>query len=425
MQFQLFQIFRVFVFIFFSLMSGQGLFAKTCFLGSVENIKGRDSGLNLKKLENSHAQLFEIYELTPLEDGFDSERIFPSSSFLLRSRLSVEKTWDQWFWVVDEKDEEVKGQLREFYQNCLGLKLITHSSLNIAALSATHIGYLSQLDELDRIKAVSDRSHIYSEQIQARISQREVVTLGFPPRVEAYINSGANIITAFIVSDPLIELGGLARRSHEVVYIHEFRESHPLARAEWIKFFGALTGKLEKAKRSYSKIEESYRTLKDLSSIDNLKLLTGAIYNDEWHLSNPDSDFVKMSRGLGAELILADSKQTRDQTHPQRFGIESFFIRISEFSGEINLWIPLNSALTWEQLKNQNRFYEQMTALELSHVWNPVGMVNNYGANEFWELISVRPDLVLLELYQVMELSQSKSSFDTKNFQGRWFTRLK
>lgn len=75
---------------------------------------------------------------------------------------------------------------------------------------------------------------------------------------ETLVMSGAGVLTSYPFGDPME--GVFARTGIPVMALREYAEQHPLGRAEYIKVFGWLTGRLERADSLFDALAERYVT---------------------------------------------------------------------------------------------------------------------------------------------------------------------
>lgn len=365
--------------------------------------------------EGSHFKTFssEAQKVAPLYAKRFSIYQSPSWSLLKLKGVSGE----QYFWFQDEAQISKEKVISS---PCEQVPRIPSSGVSLAVLSSSHIAYLNELNQLDSLRAVANKRHIYNSHIRKKINNKEVLTLGYPPSVESFLFSESDFMTASIVTDRELELGGSARLNQQVIEIEEFRESHPLGRAEWIKVFGALTGSFNKSLETFEKIKKSFKKSKK-RFIENERapvFITGHIENGRWVASNPQSDFVEFLEMIGFKYYFTDNHKKRDnKLPPLSFSIEDML----QIETEIDLWIPLTAHQSLNTLLMESRHYQHLSVLKNIQVWNPVKKVLTDGANDYWESSGVRPDILLEDFEKMLKQLSSKKTFSDEL---TWFLRL-
>lgn len=85
------------------------------------------------------------------------------------------------------------------------------------------------------------------------------------------------------------------------VVLSEHLESHPLSRAEYVKLFGALTGRAAVADSVFCAVRDRY-----LSSVQpkaTRKVLINIPYADQWFVPGADNYMTRLIRDAGGELL--------------------------------------------------------------------------------------------------------------------------
>ena len=84
--------------------------------------------------------------------------------------------------------------------------------------------------------------------------------------------------------------------------IHEHLESHPLARAEYIKFFGLLTGRAALADSLFSDIRDRYLSLVKGTDTPK-KVLVNIPYADQWYIPGGDNYMTRLIQDAGGAVL--------------------------------------------------------------------------------------------------------------------------
>lgn len=97
-----------------------------------------------------------------------------------------------------------------------------------------------------------------------------------------------------------------------IVECADYMESTPLARAEWILFYGILLGKEEKAREIFRQIENDYIALKDLVShndIENISVICDLVTGSTWYVPGGNSTMGNLISDAGGDYIFKDRKE--------------------------------------------------------------------------------------------------------------------
>src|SRR5690606_4394735 len=89
----------------------------------------------------------------------------------------------------------------------------------------------------------------------------------------------------------------------------EWQELHPLGRAEWIKVFGAITGKYEQSVEIFNEAEKSYLDLKGKVIVEKKpKVLVNAPYKELWWLPGGKSYMSVLIADAGGDYLWNDNQ---------------------------------------------------------------------------------------------------------------------
>ena len=221
------------------------------------------------------------------------------------------------------------------------------SPLNrLIVMSTSHYGFLDAIGRTDAVVGVSGQDYLYfpagalvcedtatlgtlrggtgaerseasggaerseaSELPMLPPEKQKPVDVGYEaaPDYEKIVSLKPDLLLTYSVSaaeSPFMEkLRSLGIR---VFVVNEHLESHPLARAAYIRLFGALVGNMEAADSVYNTICTDYKALADsISSSGNppRKVLLNIPYNDQWFVPSSDNYLTAMIKDAGGEVL--------------------------------------------------------------------------------------------------------------------------
>ncbi|MBM3418722.1 MAG: hypothetical protein FJY17_07365, partial [Bacteroidetes bacterium] len=130
----------------------------------------------------------------------------------------------------------------------------------LATFSSTHIGMIAELNSLDKVVAVQDIQYVYNEILRNAFDAGSITSFGNEgsPNAERIIKSGAKFVIHSAFSGPFPNEERLKQVGITCISNFDWRETHPLGKAEWILLFGYLTGKQGLAKEKFRAIETAY-----------------------------------------------------------------------------------------------------------------------------------------------------------------------
>ena len=262
---------------------------------------------------------------------------------------------------------------------------------SIVCMSSSYIGFLDAIGCDSVATAVSGLAYVSDPEVQAH-----AVDVGYDAALdyEAILKLRPDLVLTYAVSaaEPpyLQKLRDLGIRT---AVIHEHLESHPLARAEYIKFFGLLTGHKELADSLFADIRDRYLSLVKETDVPK-SVLVNIPYADQWYIPGGDNYMTRLIQNAGGTVLGAV---------PGRF--ESSVISVEkayELAQEADCWLNPGWCATKTQLRSVHPLFADFPVLGKS-VWNNTKQSTPGGGNAFWETGPAHPDLILEDLRAIFD----------------------
>ncbi len=293
----------------------------------------------------------------------------------------------------DDPSQIVKLKLPNFKSN----KNKSHSYnverpiQRMAVLSSTHIGMLGELNLIDRIVAVADLKYVYNKklnnQVPKELGEEQLIS------AEKIISSGAEVViySGFSNHFPKQEL--LNKIGVETIPNYDWREVHPLGRAEWILLFGYLTGHAEEAKNKFEQICANYENIKnEVQRNKSILTLSGNMTGDYWYAPAGESYHAKLFHDAGLSYIFSNERGTGS--------LSLSFEKVLGITENVNLWLNPGFNTKIQLLKTHPKS-KLLAPLKLSSVF-----CYSHNTNKYWELSACRPDLILSDYAEIKKGSQ-------------------
>ena len=278
---------------------------------------------------------------------------------------------------------------------------------NIVCMSSSQVAGLAAIGADSLISAVSGIRYISNSAIRARAEsevylrggQNVVYDIGYESSLdyERILKLNPDLVLAYTVSgaEPqyVTRLRSLGVR---VLVLHDHLEDHPLARAEYIRLYGALTGRVETADSLFGNISSRYDSLasNSIRSSEPVKALLNVPYGDAWYIPGQQSYISRLIRDAGGEVLGARQGTSISGT----VTIEQAF-RLSQ---EADIWLNPGPFRTRQELENSHHAFPMFGPLKNGKpIYNNTLRTTPEGGNDFWESGSVRPDLVLEDLIRI------------------------
>ncbi len=322
--------------------------------------------------------------------------------------------------IIDTCDGYIKVTVRNPWQNTSGTEhvwcLIPRDSSipqgiseqqvirvpvrKMVCMSTTHTAMMRALGADSLIAGISGSSLVYDSVIRQGIGSGRIRDVGYEGSLnrELIISIAPDLLMAYGVADP--SSGSTARLSDlgiKVFYNADYLEEHPLARVEWIRLFGLLTGRERIADSIVRVVSASYTELASKVSESTGQrpgVLLGAPWEDVWYVSPANSYIGKLIEDAGGNYIYSD--MTGANSVP--LSVESVFRR----AADAGIWINPGSAGSLDQITAADPRMASLPLFSKGQVWNNRKRITEAGGNDYWESAVVRPDLLLKDLVSIL-----------------------
>lgn len=311
------------------------------------------------------------------------------------SVLTITNPWPnsdlQFEYLLKKSSKPIEGE--EHYEGVLQVPL-----KSIVVTSTTHIPSLEMLNQEQKLLGFPNLDYISSEKTRALIDAGNIKELGQNEAIntEVLIESNPDAVVTFAVEGKNKTVTTLQRAGIPVLYNADWTETHPLGKAEWIKFFGALFGKENEAHQLFAEIEKEYLEAKALASQASTypTVLSGAMYKDIWYLPQGDSWAAQFIADAHGDYLWKD----REGTGSLSLNLES----VLETGRNADFWIGPGQYNSYQQLLDSHSVYGQFQAFEEKQVFTFTTRIGATGGVLYYELAPNRPDLVLKDLIKIL-----------------------
>lgn len=318
----------------------------------------------------------------------------------------------------------------------------------LIVMSTSYIGFLDAVGADSVIVGVSGGEYVCDSSVTAGLSNGTVVDIGYDasPDYEKIMALKPDLLLTYSVSPVKSQFfSKLESLGIKTFIVNEHLERHPLARAAYIRLFGALTGNMAAADSVLKIVSENYISLRDsvqgglgandayasdkgeLNAGDEKqgsggtegntpkprKILVNIPYKDQWFIPGQESYLTTLFKDAGGEILGAKSGSSVSG----QISVETAY----SLSKEADLWMNVGWCQTLEQLLSVNPLFDDFlmdiqgnasargysnaegcatnsSDTSASVVWNDNNRLNPKGGNDFWESGVVHPDLLLRDL---------------------------
>lgn len=283
-------------------------------------------------------------------------------------------------------------------------KSITLPVKSVVVNGTSSLGFLEALDERNSIIGVSNPHYIYDKKIKEKIQEGIIKNIGIQGTVdiEKIIKLNPDVFLSY--SDPnMIKIHQkLEELGIPVILVDDFKEYTPLGKAEWIKFFGVLLQKEDKANKYFQKVENQYNNLKKeyASRKEKPTVLVDIMYGDVWYLPGAHSFLAHFIQDAGGNYLFSE-----EENETLHFSFE----RVYQKGKNATVWINASNCKQMKELEAKNHNYTLFEAFKQKKIYSLTGNVNGEANNYFEEGIA-RPDLILKDMTQMFYPSEENDT---------------
>ena len=287
----------------------------------------------------------------------------------------------------------------------------------IICMSSSHVAALSAIDALSTVKGVSGLRYISD----SALDRESVVDIGYDAAMdyEAIVALEPDLLLTYAVNgaEPAY-VSKLRSLGVKTLILHDHLENHPLARAEYIRLFGALTGRQQVADSLFAHIRDNYHVLAE--SVDKgvqAKVLINIPYGDAWYIPGEEGYMSRLVEDAGGVILGAAPAATASSV----ISLEKAY----EYSLEADLWLNPGSCSSREELIQAHHMFSRFGPIVHGKpIYNNIRCTNEAGGNDFWERGAVRPDLILQDLIYIVDSAKGKRKEDSHDGNLRFFMSL-
>ena len=283
---------------------------------------------------------------------------------------------------------------------------------NAIVYSSVHNSLIAEIGGIESIAGVCDIQYIKHPQIKAMYEKGVITDCGssMSPDIEKIIDLNADAV----LLSPFENSGGYGRIESigvPIIECADYMETSPLGRAEWMKFYGLLTGREQEADSLFRSVENEYLSLKQIAKdVTNRPTVISELkYSSAWYVPGGKSTTAKMIDNAGADYIF--SYTTESGSVPMSFET------VLDKGQEADFWlIKYNQKQdkTYSELKKDYSPYTNFDAWKNKRIFGcNTSYVNFYEETPFHPEALLR-DLIIIFHPEIM-----------KDEKTRYFTGLK
>lgn len=269
-----------------------------------------------------------------------------------------------------------------------------------AVYSSVHCSMVNELGALNAISAVCDIQYIHQSELLDAYHAGHIKDLGssMAPNIEQLID----IAPGAILLSPFENSGGyglVEQLDIPIVECADYMEPSPLARAEWIKFYGLLFGREAQADSIFSNVESQYTTLKAQAqaATNHPSVVLDLITSSTWYVPGGRSTLGQLVLDAGGNYVFSQ----REESGSIPLAPETVF----DCAQDADIWLIRytrdDTDETYSTLQTHSPMYSKMKAFETHQVYGC-----NLSYTPFFEQTPLHPERLLRDFIILFKTSQ-------------------
>lgn len=277
--------------------------------------------------------------------------------------------------------------------------------------SSVHCGLLQQIGALKSIGGICDLKYIKLPEIQEGCRNGSITDAGngMNPDIEKIIDLHPDAI----MLSPFENSGGYGRVEKlniPIIECADYMETSALGRAEWMRFYGLLFGRTQKADSLFAEVENNYNELKALvAPLSSAPSVISELKNGSaWYVPGGQSTSARIYADAGANYVFADDEHSGS--------VPLAFETVFDKGQDADFWlIKYNQAVdkTYSELKSDYAPYSGFRAFQERNIYGC-----NTGKVPFYEDSPFHPDQLLKDLIKIFHPAL------LEGYELKYFTKL-
>ena len=263
----------------------------------------------------------------------------------------------------------------------------------IVACQSVHAALLCVLGAGETIVGLCDTDYIIDSRLQSLLRSGQAREMGasYAPDAERLAATRPEAI----ITSPIegVSLQPLAQLGVPVIACADYMERSALGRAEWMKFFGLLTGTSVRADSLFSVVSAAYDSLSTAAhqAAKRPRYISDRAQGSTWLMPGSDSFLAKLYADAGADYVFKDKKGAGSVSLP----LETVVAK----GNEPDIWLIKYGA---KQSLSYDTLASELTAYRSLRPWRERRIfVCNTLAVPYYEETPFRPDLLLRDMVKI------------------------
>jgi iron complex transport system substrate-binding protein len=271
---------------------------------------------------------------------------------------------------------------------------------SIVCMSTTYVGMITALGEENTIIGLSGAEFAYSSEILERVQKGMIEEVGYESNLnqELLIKLSPELVMMYgIGGESAGHVNKIRELGMNIMFNADYLETDPLAKAEWIKLFGALYCKEKMADSIYNREVKEYNQIRDFvieKTIDRPVVLLGLPFKDTWFVSPGNSFISKLIQDAGGNYLWKNTISSVSMP----YGLENVYIAAID----ADLWFNIGTVKTSVEISLVDKRLTDLRCFKNGNLFNNNNRITSKGGNDYWESGAIKPHLILKDMASVM-----------------------
>ena len=258
--------------------------------------------------------------------------------------------------------------------------------------SSVHTSLLDELGAINAVRGVVDSQYFIDSTIVQGVAMGKIADCGnsMNPTVEKVIDMQPDAILLSPYQDA--SYGQIAKLDIPIIECADYLEYDPLGRAEWVKFYGELVGKLNEADSLYNAIVTAYNEVKQAAAgaANRPTVVTEMVISGVWNVPGGQSYMARILHDAGGNYLWADDENTGS--------LALDFNQVLAVAQDADYWfIKWTNINSLKDLQGAFDLNKEMAAFKNKHVY-----VCDTDKTRFFDRIPFHPDVLLREFAAIL-----------------------
>lgn len=279
-------------------------------------------------------------------------------------------------------------------------QVIEGSAERVVCMSSTYVAMIDAIGCTERVVGVSGIDFIYNSRVREAASEGRVHDVGHDSNInfELLLTLRPDVVLIYgVAGENGVANAKLDELNIPYLYLGDYVEESPLAKAEWTVVVAEILGVRERGEELFAGIENRYLELRkrvEERASERPTVMFNTPYRDTWYMPSSRSYAVRIVEDAGGQYVYDGNHGTASQP----IDLELAYV----LTREADYWINVGQYATLEDLRRDNPRFVGAKAVREGRVYSSDRRATAKGGSDFWESAVVNPDVVLRDLVAIL-----------------------